>query len=35
LGYFCADKDYTKDHPVFNRISTLRDSWAKQQNKSK
>ena len=37
LGYFCADiKDFTPDHPVFNRIVTLRDMWAKikkQQNK--
>jgi glutaminyl-tRNA synthetase len=30
LGYFCADsKDSSKDVPVFNRIVTLRDSWAK------
>ncbi len=31
LGYFCADeKDHLADHPVFNRIVTLRDSWAKR-----
>ncbi|MDJ0701442.1 MAG: glutamine--tRNA ligase/YqeY domain fusion protein [Woeseiaceae bacterium] len=30
LGYFCPDsKDDTKDQRVFNRIVTLRDSWAK------
>ncbi|MDD2684242.1 MAG: glutamine--tRNA ligase/YqeY domain fusion protein [Candidatus Cloacimonetes bacterium] len=34
LGYFNADYDFTADKPVFNRISTLRDSWARQQNKS-
>ncbi len=29
-GYFCADiKDSTPDNPVFNRIVTLRDTWAK------
>ena len=30
LGYFCPDAvDTTADKPVFNRIVTLRDSWAK------
>ncbi|MCY4154341.1 MAG: glutamine--tRNA ligase/YqeY domain fusion protein [Gammaproteobacteria bacterium] len=30
LGYFCADRqDWQPDQPVFNRIVTLRDSWAK------
>ena len=30
LGYFCADReDWQADHPVFNRIVTLRDTWAK------
>ena len=30
LGYFCPDSvDHTADKPVFNRIVTLRDSWAK------
>ena len=30
LGYFCPDsKDYSVEKPVFNRIVTLRDSWAK------
>ncbi len=35
LGYFCADTCHTADKPVFNRVTTLRDSWAKQQKKSK
>lgn len=30
LGYFCKDKDSTKDMPVFNRTVTLRDSWVKK-----
>lgn len=31
LGYFVADMhDHTTEMPVFNRIVTLRDSWAKQ-----
>ncbi len=30
LGYFCVDPDSTSDMPVFNRTTTLRDSWAKQ-----
>lgn len=30
LGYFCCDmKDSAPGKPVFNRIATLRDSWAK------
>ena len=34
LGYFVADsKDSADGAPVFNRTSTLRDSWAKQQGK--
>ncbi len=28
-GYFCVDKDSTEDHLVFNRIVTLKDTWAK------
>jgi len=28
-GYFCVDKDSTKERLVFNRIVGLRDSWAK------
>jgi len=29
LGYFCVDTDTTNQMPVFNRIVSLRDSWAK------
>jgi glutaminyl-tRNA synthetase len=30
LGYFCPDSvDHSNEKPVFNRIVTLRDSWAK------
>ncbi len=30
LGYFCGDIHFSRtDHPVFNRIVTLRDQWAK------
>ncbi len=29
LGYFCADPDSSAERPVFNRIVTLRDTWAK------
>ncbi len=28
-GYFCKDKDSTAEKLVFNRTSTLKDSWAK------
>ncbi|MFC2113183.1 glutamine--tRNA ligase/YqeY domain fusion protein [Bacteroidota bacterium] len=30
LGYFCVDPDSTDEKPVFNRTTTLRDSWTKQ-----
>ncbi|MDT0690461.1 glutamine--tRNA ligase/YqeY domain fusion protein [Salegentibacter sp. F188] len=30
IGYFCVDKDSTKENLVFNRTVTLRDSWAKK-----
>ena len=30
-GYFCLVKDSKPDDPVFNRIVSLRDSWAKAQ----
>ncbi len=33
IGYFCADRDGSKERPVFNRTVTLKDSWAKQENK--
>ncbi|MBN1635109.1 MAG: glutamine--tRNA ligase/YqeY domain fusion protein [Deltaproteobacteria bacterium] len=33
-GYFCVDmKDSSVDSPVFNRIVTLRDTWAKIEKK--
>ena len=33
-GYFCVDTRYSKSgKPVFNRTVTLRDTWAKMQNK--
>ncbi len=36
LGYFFTDpKESTDEHPVFNRIVTLRDTWAKIQKKQK
>jgi glutaminyl-tRNA synthetase len=31
-GYFCMDKDSTKEKLVFNRTVTLRDEWAKMKN---
>jgi len=34
LGYFCNDRSATPERLVFNRTATLRDSWAKSQNKS-
>ena len=33
-GYFCADLNHHSDKPVFNRTVTLRDSWAKIEQKS-
>ncbi|HEY2941264.1 MAG TPA: glutamine--tRNA ligase, partial [Vicinamibacteria bacterium] len=35
LGYFSADKDSTAARPVFNRIVTLRDTWARVQARQK
>ena len=32
-GYFCVDQDSAEGKLVFNRTSTLRDSWAKAQKK--
>ena len=33
-GYFCRDPKFAAlDRPVFNRIVTLRDSWAKIERK--
>ena len=35
LGYFCVDeKDSIENAPVFNRIVTLRDSWAKLEKQA-
>ncbi|OHB80144.1 MAG: glutamine--tRNA ligase [Planctomycetes bacterium RBG_16_55_9] len=31
LGYFCVDKDSTKQTLIFNRTVTLKDPWAKIQ----
>ena len=33
LGYFCVDPDSTPGRPVFNRTVTLRDTWAKIEQK--
>jgi glutaminyl-tRNA synthetase len=33
LGYFSVDRDSTDGRPVFNRIVTLRDTWAKVRAK--
>ena len=32
-GYFSLDKDSSEEKMVFNRTVTLRDNWAKEQNK--
>ncbi|MEO8582348.1 MAG: glutamine--tRNA ligase/YqeY domain fusion protein [Flavitalea sp.] len=34
-GYFCLDRDSTKDKLVFNRTVTLKDAWAKEVSKHK
>ncbi len=34
LGYFCVDRDSTAGGLVFNRTSTLKDSWVKVQERS-
>ena len=33
LGYFCVDPDTSPENPVFNRTVTLRDTWAKIEQK--
>jgi len=33
-GYFCLDKESTREKPVFNRTVSLKDSWAREVNKS-
>jgi glutaminyl-tRNA synthetase len=35
LGYFAVDRDATAGRPVFNRIVTLRDTWARVQAKNR
>jgi len=34
IGYFCVDKDSAPTRPVFNRTVTLKDSWAKIEQKA-
>jgi glutaminyl-tRNA synthetase len=35
LGYFCPDdEDHSSATPIFNRIVTLRDSWAKLEKQA-
>ncbi len=33
-GYFCLDKESTKEKIIFNRTVTLKDAWAKETKKS-
>ncbi|MBL8050035.1 MAG: glutamine--tRNA ligase/YqeY domain fusion protein [Anaerolineales bacterium] len=33
LGYFCVDKDSTKEKPVFNLTVNLKDTWAKVEKR--
>jgi glutaminyl-tRNA synthetase len=33
VGYFCMDRDSTRELPVFNRTVPLRDTWAKIEKK--
>ena len=35
LGYFALDPDSTNENQVWNRIVTLRDSWAKVSGRGK
>ncbi|MFA4827893.1 MAG: glutamine--tRNA ligase/YqeY domain fusion protein [Thermodesulfovibrionales bacterium] len=35
MGYFCVDRDSTKEKPVFNRTVTLRDTWARIEKAQK
>ena len=35
LGYFCCDRDSSPGAPVFNRTVTLKDTWARIQQKMK
>jgi glutaminyl-tRNA synthetase len=35
IGYFCKDTtDSTKEKPIFNRTTSLRDTWAKIEKKN-
>lgn len=34
LGYFCVDKDSSADRLVFNRTVTLKDTWARIEQRS-
>jgi glutaminyl-tRNA synthetase len=34
-GYFCVDMDSTPGKPVFNRTVTLKDTWAKIEQKKR
>ena len=34
MGYFCVDSKHSQPgKPIFNRTTTLRDTWAKIQKK--
>jgi glutaminyl-tRNA synthetase len=35
MGYFCLDADATPERPVWNRTVTLRDTWAKVEQKQR
>jgi glutaminyl-tRNA synthetase len=35
MGYFCVDPDSTPGQPVFNRTITLKDAWAKIEQRAK
>ena len=36
IGYFCADmKDHRPESPVYNRVVTLKDAWARIEQKGK
>lgn len=34
IGYFCTDKDSTKEHLIFNRTVSLKDNWSKIKGKA-
>jgi glutaminyl-tRNA synthetase len=33
-GYFCVDPDSRSGKPVFNRTVTLKDTWARIENRA-